>query len=55
MLDVDSEIEPELGPETGTRLVVTLLDLDLLELVLKEPAWKRIGRAARNRLRRFAQ
>lgn len=55
MLDVDSEIEDELGPKTGTRLVVALLDLNLLELVLREPAWKRAGRKVRNLLRAFLQ
>lgn len=33
LLDIDERQDDELGPKTGTRLVVALLDLDLLELL----------------------
>jgi aminoglycoside phosphotransferase (APT) family kinase protein len=50
LLDVDSRQDEEVGPATGTRLLVALLDLELIGLMPKRPLPGRIL----GRLRRFA-
>lgn len=53
LLDIDDQLDEELGPRTGTRLVVALLELPLMELMRSRPVWRQAGGRVKRVLRRL--
>jgi hypothetical protein len=53
LLDIDEQLDKDLGPKTGTRLVVALLELPLMELMQSRALWRRAGGRVKRALLRL--